>query len=116
MTAAAIRWRVQQRLLSCSQSDDENLALEALLDAKLLIAARQQIQALLHVSGQVRHGDHTVLVGIDVVVGQRVEQDLREGAMLPCLVLARELVRRAGRRNRGSHARRSTPKAPGVAP
>ena len=38
-------------------SDDENLALEALLDAKLLIAAGQQIQAL-HVSGQVRHGDH----------------------------------------------------------
>jgi len=52
---------------SRSQPDNEDIALETLIEPKLLITTGQLLQAFLHVGGEFAHRDHAVTIGIDLV-------------------------------------------------
>ena len=68
---------------AASKARNEEAALKTLIDPELLLAAGQPLQVFLHIGCQVGHRDHPVPVSIDVLGGQRVEENLGDGSIAP---------------------------------
>ena len=75
------------------QPGNEDIALETLIEPKLLITIGEVRQALLDIAGEFAHRDHAVMIGIDFVGGgQSIEQCFGERTMPPFFILVRDLV------------------------
>jgi hypothetical protein len=81
--------REQQRR---SQSGNEDVALETLIDPELLITIGQTVQVFPDIIDKLAYRDHAITIGIDVTGRERIEEYLGKRTMSLFFILDRDLV------------------------